>query len=342
MSRQHDKSERSGFSEHDIIARYFRPLTSGVPGAHELIDDAASIHTGGECDLVVTTDALVANVHFFADDDPADIAYKALAVNISDLAAKAAAPLAYSLALILPRNTSESWIAGFAAGLGEAQAAWDIGLSGGDTTVSPDGLLAVSVSAFGIVPEDAMLLRSGGKAGDALYVTGTIGDSGLGLKLRLPGSGAEKWPLDEAGRRFLTGRYLRPEPRLALRKALLAHATAAMDISDGLAIDTSRLAAASGLRARIEASSIPLSPAAGRLVSMGAERIETILTSGDDYEILAAVPPHAERQFIALAADESVPVTRVGTLAIGDGLEVITADGGQLQLEKLGYDHFCR
>ena len=145
-------AEGMGLSEDALIARYFRPLAEGFPGAFGLQDDAAVLDPAAGEDLVITTDALIAGVHFLTDDMPADIAYKALAVNVSDLAAKAAKPIAYSLALGLPRGTPESWIAEFADGLGQAQAAFGIALSGGDTATSPAGPLMISITAFGACP----------------------------------------------------------------------------------------------------------------------------------------------------------------------------------------------
>jgi thiamine-monophosphate kinase len=341
MNTQDNSNRGSGSAEHDLIARYFRPLAKSTPGAFQLMDDAASLEIDPGADLVVTSDALVAGVHFFADDAPADIAFKALGVNVSDLAAKAACPLAYSLSLVLPRGIEENWMSGFASGLAEGQAEFGIGMSGGDTVVSSGGPLTISITAFGTVPHGKMILRSGARAGDALYVTGTIGDAALGLKLRFPGTGSESWPLSEADRRFLMQRYLRPQPRIALRSALLGHASAAMDISDGLAIDASRLCQASGLSGRIEAGKVPLSSAAQTLVPTGPVIMETILTGGDDYEILAAVPPVAEDAFMAAGAVAGVLVTRFGSLIDGDGsTSIIAPNGERLALKTLGYDHF--
>ena len=340
MSQQDKDGKPSRISEHDMIARYFRPLAENVPGACGLVDDAASISLGIGEDLVVTTDALVAGVHFFADDAPADIAWKALAVNVSDLAAKAAAPLAYSLALALPRNVTEDWIAGFAQGLAEAQAAFGIGLSGGDTTVSPGGPLMISVTAFGTAPEGQMVRRNSARAGDLLYVTGTIGDAVLGLMLRADEADAGDWPLDEANRQFLIGRYLRPEPRITLRAALLAHASAALDISDGLAIDAGRMCNASGVHAQIDAPAVPLSPSAQMLMNAGAISAHTILSGGDDYELLMAIPLASEQVFLTDAVSCTVPVTRIGTVSRGQGLEILGENGKPLTLDRLGYDHF--
>jgi thiamine-monophosphate kinase len=342
MARQDHGHDDGSIGEDSLIQRHFRPLAADFPGARNLQDDAASIAPPEGCDLVVTTDALVAGVHFLADDDPADIAFKALAVNVSDLAAKAAEPIAYSLALILPRGTPQTWLAGFAAGLGEAQTAFSIAMSGGDTAVSPAGPLMISITAFGGVPRGRMVPRGGASAGDGLYVSGTIGDGALGLLLRRDDDGVANWPIEEAERLALISRYLRPAPRLGLRKALLAHAAAAMDVSDGLAIDCGRLCKVSGVSARIEAALVPLSAPARSVVAADPARLETVLTGGDDYEILAAIPPGSEEAFRREANAAGVPVTRIGGLSEGEGVVVfIGATGEPLPLARLGYDHLA-
>jgi thiamine-monophosphate kinase len=332
-------------NEDTIIARYFRPLAAGFSGADALRDDAAALAVPPDCDLAITTDALIAGVHFFANDAPADIAFKALAVNISDLAAKAAEPLAYSLALMLPRGASESWLAAFAEGLGEAQTRFGITLSGGDTTTSPDGPLAIAITAFGTVPAGRMPRRSGASAGDSLYVSGAIGDAALGLILRENAPEAANWPLSEEERAYLVQRYLRPAPRLCLRNALRAHATAAMDISDGLAIDCARLCEASGVTGIVEASHVPLSTPARAAISASPAFLETVLTGGDDYELLICVRAGEEAAFEAEACAVDVTVSRVGKLVTlqenTTGPLLITgADGKQLSLKCAGYDHF--
>jgi thiamine-monophosphate kinase len=333
-------ADPAGLGEDALIAKYFRPLAEGFPGADGLQDDAAAIEAPPGHSLVITTDALIAGVHFLADDDPADIAFKAVAVNVSDLAAKSAEPIAYSLALALPRGTQESWIARFADGLRQAQAAFHIALSGGDTTVSPAGPLVISVTAFGSLPHGRIVRRSGAKAGDGLYVSGTIGDAALGLKLHVNDDAAKTWPLGQQHRGELIDRYLRPRPRIELRHALQSWASAAMDISDGLAIDCARLCAASSLAARIESAHVPLSPAARSLLSVRPDLMEIILTGGDDYEILAALPPSHEQRFKEAAEAAHRPVTRIGELVGGDtGLTILGSDHHPLTLSRLGYDH---
>jgi thiamine-monophosphate kinase len=335
-----EPGQRGRTGEDGLIARYFAPLAQGFPGALGLLDDAAVIAVPEGSELVVTADALIAGVHFFADDAPADITWKSLAVNLSDLAAKAARPLAYSLALALPRDWREDWLAGFAEGLGAAQAAFRIALCGGDTTVSPDGPLMISITAFGVVPRGGMVRRGGARPGERLYVSGTIGDAALGLGLRRGDADARGWPLEDAGRDELVRRYLRPEPRLRLQAALRAHASAAMDISDGLVIDCGRMCLASGVGARIEAPRVPLSSPAREVMSADASALQRMLTGGDDYEILAAIRAGDEAAFEAAANAAGIAVTDIGAIgAEGSGLSVIGADGLPLAFARPGYDH---
>lgn len=330
----------SPLSEHGLIARYFAPLAAGFPGAHGLMDDAAVLSPPPGADLVLTADALIADVHFFADDAPADIAWKALAVNVSDLAAKGAVPLAYSLVLALQSSPSEAFLAGFASGLDEAQRRFGIALSGGDTCATP-GPLTVSITAIGTVPQGRTVRRTTASAGDSLYVSGTIGDAALGLKLRRGDADARNWPLGEEARAHLVARYLRPEPRMALTPALLDYASAAMDISDGLVIDCGRLCAASGAGAVIEAAKVPLSPAARQAIEANADLLRKAVTGGDDYEILLAVRAGEEPAFETAAAATGIAVTKIGFLEAGEAaIALLAADGSPLALEASGYDHF--
>ena len=237
--------------EDDLIARYFAPLAG--PAGLGLRDDAALMRPPPGQDLVLTADALVAGVHFFADDPPAAIARKALRVNLSDLAAKGARPLGFLLTLALPGDWREDWLAAFADGLGADASAFDCPLIGGDTVATP-GPLTLSVTAIGSVPEGRMARRTGVKPGDRIYVTGTIGDAAIGLRVR-QGRGPD---IPQADKAFLIERYLMPEPRLKLIGAMAAHATGGMDVSDGFVGDLTKMLDASGVSARAPI----LSPAA--------------------------------------------------------------------------------
>ncbi len=328
-------SDRQDISAEDrLIARFFKPLATH-PGALGLSDDAALITPPKGCDLVLTTDAIIAGVHFFAEDAAGDVARKALRVNLSDLAAKGAAPLGFLLSLALPRDIGEDWLSGFAQGLHQDAEEFICPLLGGDTDRTP-GPLAVSVAMLGSVPEGAMVRRAGAKPGDRVFVSGTIGDAALGLLLR---KGAA-WKLSEEQRRHLTSRYLLPQPRNALADAVRAHASAAMDVSDGLAGDLAKICRASQAAATIEVARVPLSAAAQAVVVSDAGMIEPALTGGDDYEILCAVPPAKVASFQAAARAAKVTVSEIGTITAGEGARFLGADGKALAFKRASFSHF--
>ncbi|MGO8953160.1 MAG: thiamine-phosphate kinase [Rhodomicrobium sp.] len=322
-----------------LISDYLAPLAVH-PGAFGLKDDAALLTALPASGLVITSDGLTAGVHFFEDDDPGDAAYKAIAVNVSDLAAKAARPLAYTLTLALAEAPTGEWAQRFTAGLARAQAKFGIALLGGDT-VSARGAWWMSITAFGEASSRGLVPRGGAKPGDLLYVSGTIGDAALGLRLRLPGESFGSL-LSVEQQEFLRSRYLYPEPRLGLAAALASEASAAMDISDGLALDLSRMCEVSHVSAEIAVSAIPLSDAARTLTApAGGDALQTILTGGDDYEILAAVPPERAAAFEAASRKAGVPVTRIGTVSAGAGTPKFrTAGGLELELSAKGFEHF--
>jgi thiamine-monophosphate kinase len=328
----------NSLTEDEIIAKYFAPL-AGSAGLG-LLDDAAAFAPPSGQDLVVTKDMLCAGVHFFADDPPEAIARKALRVNLSDLAAKGATPLGFLLGLALPGDWTPDWLKAFAVGLGADAAAYQCPLIGGDTVKSP-GALTISITALGSVPTGTRLVRSSVAENDFLYVSGAIGDSALGLRLR--GVSAPDWGAKLAGdaRAFLLERYLLPQPRLGLRAALRASAHAAMDISDGLAGDLAKMLRASGVTAEIALADVPLSPAAEAALAQDPALIETILTGGDDYEILASVPPAKAAAFEQAAAQAEIPVRRIGVAKTGKNLPVFYDRSGRtLALKSLSYAHF--
>jgi thiamine-monophosphate kinase len=335
--------------EDDLIARFFRPLARDA-GALELVDDCAELTAPPGCDLVLKTDAVAAGVHFFAEDDWGAVARKALRVNLSDLAAKGAAPIGYLLTLALPADWREADLARFAAGLAEDQATFGLSLYGGDTIRSPDGLI-VSISVFGAVPHGRMVRRAAARPGDRLYVSGTLGDAALGLLARTAPARAAAWALDEAEAAHLARRYLLPEPRLALAPAVLAHARAAMDVSDGLGLDLTRMCRASAVAAEVEVAALPLSAAASRAVAAEPAMLETVLGGGDDYEILAAVSPDSTMAFEAEAARAGVPVTAIARVVEraapgeegrrdGAAARFVDRDGRALPLAARGFRHF--
>ena len=316
-------------SEDDIIARYFAPIAG--PAGLGLRDDAAVVAPPPGCDLVLTKDALVAGVHFFADDPPGAIAQKALRVNLSDLAAKGAEPLGFLLGLALPPDWTPDWLNAFMQGLGADAALYACPLIGGDTVATP-GPLTLSLTALGAVPAGRMVRRQSARPGDHIYVSGTIGDAALGLRLRRGEPRDAAWiaGLAEDQRRHLAGRYLLPQPRLALRAALLGHASAAMDVSDGLIGDCAKLLGG-GVSGHIELAHVPLSPAARAAAALGPDLFETAITGGDDYEILCAVAPAEARAFAAAASAARVPVTCIGVVTEGVAAPVFIGASGQPQ-----------
>jgi thiamine-monophosphate kinase len=322
--------------EDSLIARYFRPLATD-PGAFGLGDDAAVLKAEGE-DIVVTTDALVEGVHFLPTDPPDSIARKALRVNLSDLAAKGATPAGFVLTLAL-RTADEAWLAPFAHGLGEDAAQFGCPLLGGDTVSTP-GPLMISVTAFGRVPSGRMVHRSGAQSGDRVVVTGTIGDAALGLAI-LKGGATATALADVAVNATLVERYWVPQPRNALATAVRDHAHASMDVSDGLAGDLAKLCAASGVSAVIDAPSIPLSAAAARLLARGTVGIEAVVSGGDDYEILCAIPENQWDAFVQAAGLAGVAVTSIGTVIAGAAVpRFLDGPGREIALPRLSYSHF--
>ncbi len=326
-------------SESELIERYLIPLARNAPGALGLADDCAVLAPPPASDLVLTTDAVAAGVHFFPDDAPEDIAWKALAVNVSDLAAKGATPIAYQMALSFPEAPAHRWLERFVGGLAEAQAAFGITLSGGDTDRRP-GPLTIAITAIGGVPSGRMVRRGRASPGDALFVTGTLGDGALGLALRLDPSLAATWRLTPGEQEHLLSRYARPQPRLSLGPTLRELASAAMDLSDGLAKDLGRMMDASGCRATIDAAHLPLSAAARKALATDPALMTTVVTGGDDYEILAAAPAAQADAFEARAAACGSPVTRIGVCEGGTGVAIADEEGRPIALARGGWDHF--
>ena len=322
--------------EFDLIAEVFAPLAGGDPMAFGLGDDAAVVRPAADEDLVVTTDALVRGVHFPAGSDPGRVGRKLLRVNLSDLAAKGARPVAYLLTAALPDDVDDGWIEAFAAGLAEDQERFGVHLIGGDTTSSPE--LVLSATLFGTVPRGAMVLRGGARAGDVVFVSGTIGDAGLGLAAArgaLPG-------LDGDTARALRDRFELPEPRLRLGAALRGIATAAADISDGLLADLGHICAQSGVGAEVRLYEVPASEAARAALALAPapERDPARLTAGGDYELVFTAPVAARERIGATGEAAGVPVAPVGTIAAGGGVRLVDANGTAIAVESAGYRHF--
>ncbi len=313
------------------IARYFAPLATH-PGAVGLKDDLAWLAPRFGRRLVLKTDAIVVGVHTLPGDPPDLVARKALRVNLSDLAGKGARPLGYMLALVLPADTKEAWLARFAAGLGADQKAFGVPLLGGDLTRTP-GPPTISITAIGEAQAGRPLLRGGARHGDLVFVSGTIGDAALGL-LALTGR------LEGLARphvKFLAGRYRLPEPRLALGRAVARFASAAMDVSDGLVADLGHICEASGCGAEIDLAAVPASPAAQQA---GERYTLARLTGGDDYELLFTAPLSAEAGLRAAARRTGVPVTRIGRIVARPGVRVLSPEGRAVPIRGGGWQHF--
>jgi thiamine-monophosphate kinase len=326
-------------AEDRLIARYFRPLAHHA-GAMSLRDDAAFYAPPEGFDLVLTKDAIVGGVHFLTDDPADAVARKALRVNLSDLAAKGATPEGFLLALALPRATSEEWLQAFANGLGADADRYGCPLLGGDTVATP-GPLVVSITAFGTLPRGTMVRRGGAKPGDRILVSGTVGDAALGLLLRREPARAALWRLDAAAGEHLLDRYRTPQPRTALAEAVRRHASAAMDVSDGLAGDLEKLCRESGVGAEIAAARVPLSRAARTALAAEPALLEQILTGGDDYEIVCTVPAERIDAFRADANAAGIPVTEIGATAVGEGApHFVDESGGALVFKRRSFSHF--
>jgi thiamine-monophosphate kinase len=324
-------------AEERLIARYFRPLVTH-PGALGLADDAAILTPPPGYDLVLTTDGIIAGVHFFPDDPPDTIGRKALRMNLSDLSAKGAKPLGFLMSAALPAGIDEAWLAAFAAGLGDDAERYRCPLLGGDTDRTP-GPLSISIAAFGAVPQGKMVRRSTAKVGDCIMATGTIGDAALGVLLHRDAGLADRLRLAEPMRNHLRDRYLLPQPRNGLAEAVLQYASAAMDVSDGLAGDLAKLCRASGVAAEVDVARVPLSDAAHAALATEPARIETVLTGGDDYEILLTVSPERLAPFRAAAEDAGVPVSEIGSLFAGEGARFMRG-GKELTFVRPSFSHF--
>ncbi|XWN33144.1 MAG: thiamine-phosphate kinase [Devosia sp.] len=323
--------------EDAIIAEIFAPLASDH-GADGLGDDAAAF-SGGSGDVVVSCDGLAAGVHFFPDDPAEAIAAKALRVNLSDVAAKGAEPFGYLVALALGRGWSPDWVRGFAAGLAKDQARYGVHLLGGDTLrASEGGGTTIVVTAMGRLPGGAIVRRRGAKAGDAIVLTGTIGDAALGLRCRSDKTFAAT--LAPVHVDALLAAYLYPDPPVVAAAAVRTFASGAMDVSDGLVGDLEKMARVAGLSAILDIDAVPFSDAARAAIAAVPEARDLALTGGDDYQILATMAPDNVPSYQAALAGQGVCATPIGTMKAGDG-SVLTMSGGRAVKVQTGrFSHF--
>jgi len=319
-----------GLSEFALIERYFRSV--GAQRADVTLgvgDDAAVLRVPPGSELVAATDTLVAGVHFPQDSAADSIGHRALAVNLSDLAAMGARPAWALLALTMP-EADEAWLGEFARGLGELAHSHEVALVGGDTTRGP---LCITVQLLGYLPTGAALNRGGARAGDVLFVSGTCGDAAAGLAIeqrRLTG------PAE--ARNWLRERFLRPTPRVALGEQLRGFASACIDVSDGLLADAGKLASASHLGAELAWSDVPLSESLTTLLGERRAR-ELALTGGDDYELCFAVPADNIARLFAQLPAQQWRYTRIGALRAAPGT-VVVRDGSVMEFSHSGYEHF--
>jgi thiamine-monophosphate kinase len=314
-------------SEFALIDRYFkRPSHHSVLGVG---DDGAILRVAPGCELVVSTDMLVAGTHFLPNADPEDLGWKVLAVNVSDMAAMGASPKWALLAVALPAAT-ESWLEKFARGFFACADAFGIDVIGGDTTKGPRNFC---VTIFGEVPAGKALLRSGARPGDEIWVSGAPGRAALGLA-QLQGRVA----LDDALQADCLAALHRPQPRVALGMALRGLATAAIDVSDGLLADLGHILESSGVSARLKIA-VPPQPT----LPDAALWQECFLSGGDDYELLFTAPPARHAEVAALAGQLGLLLTCIGIIEAGPAgeLMVLDASGQPLETASRGYDHFA-
>ena len=318
--------------EFDLIARYFtRPARRNPLGVG---DDCALLQPAPGMQLAVSTDLLLEGRHFLADVDPRALGHKALAVNLSDLAACGAQPLAFTLALALP-SVDGAWLSAFAQGLFALADTHDCELVGGDTTRGP---LAINITVFGEVPAGHALLRSGARAGDDVWVSGTLGDARLALEV-LQGRLSLPDTVFAAARRRLE----RPDPRVALGLALRGIANAAIDLSDGLLGDLAHVLQRSDVGATIEAGCAPqLLAALGHGLVLEPSRVEELVfAGGDDYELAFTASPRHRAAVEAAARETATPVTRIGSITAEPGLRLVDPQGRTLARRFAGFDHFA-
>ncbi len=333
-----------GMTEFDLIARFFtRPAKCGIkPGANHVAlgvgDDCALVNPTPGVQLAISSDMLVEGRHFFSDVSPHSLGHKALAVNLSDLAACGATPVGFTLALALPR-IDETWLQEFSRGLWALADAHGCALIGGDTTQGP---LNICITVFGEVPSGRALLRSGAQVGDDIYVSGTLGDARLALealqgKIKLP-----------PGVMAQTRQRLElPTPRVALGTALRGIATSAIDISDGLAGDLSHILKASGVGAQINADiainliavSACIDWATGQFDTI--KQLNTVLSGGDDYELAFTAPPSARGAVQAASASSQTRVTRIGVIQSEPGIRLVNNHGRPVEGQFASFDHFA-
>lgn len=321
--------------EFTFIKKYLAPLTFQNPAALGLMDDAAVLPVKAGFDTIITKDAIAQDTHFFKNDNPANIARKLLRVNLSDLAAKGAEPYCCFLALLMPKDTSEDWLKTFSQGLHSDLQEFNFFLAGGDTVIY-DGPVVLTLTAIGYAPTGKVLKRNGAKAGDLIFVSGTIGDSYLGLKQL-----QSKHQVIDINVEIDTpiGRYLLPDPRIKLGIHLRNIANSSADISDGLYADLSHICECSNIGAEIFLEQIPLSDYGRKALREDKDFIKKAITSGDDYELVFTAPANLQEKIAFLARELNLNITEIGKVTQGNEINIIDKNGEKLQLQTKGYTH---
>jgi len=319
--------------EFNLIKKYFFSPSNRKEVLLGIGDDCAIVSVPEDKQLAITTDTLVDGVHFPSNTLPEDIACKAIAVNLSDLAAMGAEPAWLTLALSLPR-VDESWIKSFSDSFSMAAEKYNVQLIGGDTTQGP---LSITVQAMGFVEPDNIMRRDGARPGDVIYVSGTLGDAAAGLRILQQGQAID------AKKAWLVNRLNRPQARVELGLKASAYCKCAIDISDGLAADLGHVLEASNCGATVNIDSIPLSH---QLVEYSVNRNEVdwemVLSGGDDYELCLVVSPENENRLMQTASDISLPLTRVGVIEEHNALNIVDNTGAKYLLDRGGYEHFIK
>ncbi|MCK0070404.1 thiamine-phosphate kinase [Kordiimonas laminariae] len=315
--------------EFNLIEKYLAPLAA--PEGLSLLDDAACVPMRLGHDQILTKDVLVAGTHFFNGDDPISLAFKAVSVNVSDLAAKGAEPAFYMLGLSLPKTLdAEPWLEKFVAGLSEAQRVYGLQLLGGDST-STSGPLTISITAIGYVPNGTMIRRNGAKAGDNVYVTGNLGEAAFALQAILGNIKAPDISLAS---------YYKPRAQHLTGQALRGIASAAADVSDGLLADVGHIAKASGAKVTLQLDLLPYSTAVNELTIEQDELLQLVYSGGDDYQIVFTASECDADELARLTQENGVKITRIGKVVEGSGVEIIDTNGKKVQVSHQGFNHF--
>lgn len=325
--------------EFELISRFFAPLADKIPGAFELTDDAAVLTPEAGEDIVVTTDKLVSGIHFPVGDPPELVASRLLAVNLSDLAAMGAKPWVYTLSIALPEECDIHWLKGFAQGLARAQETFSISLVGGDTVSTP-GPLSVCLTALGSINKGQELRRSDAKPGDVIYVSGSIGDAALGLRVQK----GEIQGLAKKHRTALLTRFQQPVPRVQLGAGLRGLAHGVTDISDGLVADLGHICQTSHCNATVRLAQVPFSSSSIAAFALDRALKETAITGGDDYELLFTASPSRGKEIKKLSKDLGLPLTAIGEILEMTGeagtVQIIDETDKEIPIKKDGYRHF--